>query len=304
MKLPTKQVAMSLNVDESTVRRTMKLFDSTGTVDKKEYPSEQSFRKITKPAGFFILQLVLDRPGIYLREVRTELLHELGIDVTESAICVYLHKAGFTRQRLRVYAIQRDDNLRAKFASDVSLYNLDMLIFLDETGTDRRDSLRAKGYSIRGKPAQKQKLLVRGEHVSAMCIMSFEGILSCRIARGGVDGDKFVEFVENSLMPNVMPFNGTNPRSVVILDNCSIHHVDEVSLLLQETGAIIHWLPPYSPDLNPIEEAFSKVKAMMKAMENEMQVTDDIDTVVYSAFSTITNEDCEGWIGDCGIYNM
>lgn len=64
-----------------------------------------------------------------------------------------------------------------------------MLIFLDETGTDRRDTLRAKGYSIRGKPAQKQKLLVRGEHVSAMCIMSMEGILSCRIARGGVDGD-------------------------------------------------------------------------------------------------------------------
>ena len=171
--LPTKQVAMSLNVDESTVKRTMRLFKNTGTVNKKEYPSEQSFRKITKPAEFFILHLVMDRPGIYLREVRIELLHELGIDVTESAICVYLHKAGFTRQRLRVYAVQRDDDLRAKFASDVSLYNLDMLIFLDETGTDRRDSLRTKGYSIRGKPVQKQNLLVRGEHVSAMCMMEF-----------------------------------------------------------------------------------------------------------------------------------
>ena len=301
MNLGTKQVAVSLNVDESTVRRTVRLFERTGTVNKKEYPSERSFRKLTKPAEFFILNLVLSRPGIYLREVRTELLQELGVKVTESAICVYLHKAGFTRQRLKLYAVQRDDNLRAKFASDVSLYNLDMLIFLDETGTDRRDSLRAKGYSLRGKPAQKQTLLVRGEHVSAMCMMSFEGILSCRIARGGVDGDKFVEFVEKALMPNVMPFNGSNPRSVIILDNCAIHHIDEVTLLLQETGAIVHWLPPYSPDLNPIEEAFSKAKAMMKAMEKEMY---DIDTVVYSAFSAITADDCEGWIADSSIYNM
>ena len=301
--LPTKQISMNLCVDESTVRRTVRLFDTTGREDKKKYPSEQSFRKITKPAEFFILQLVLDRPGIYLREIQNELLHELGVDVTESAICVYLQKAGFTRQRLRVYAIQRDDDLRALFASDVSLYNRDMLLFLDETGTDRRDTLRGKGYSVRGKPACKQKLLVRGEHVSAMCLMSMDGILSCRIARGGVDGDKFVEFVETCLMPNVMPFDGTNPRSVIILDNCAIHHVDEVAQLLQQTGAIIHWLPPYSPDLNPIEEAFSKAKAMMKAMENEMQVIDDIDTIVYSAFSTITASDCEGWITDSGIYN-
>lgn len=214
------------------------------------------------------------------------MLHELGVDVTESAICVYLHKAGFTRQRLKLYALQRNDDLRAKFASDVSLYSLDMLLFLDETGTDRRDTLRTKGYSLRGKPAKKQKLLVRGEHVSAMCIMSVEGILTCRIVRGGVDGDQFVEFVENSLKPKVLPFNGTNPRSVIILDNCAIHHVDEVTQLLQETGALVNWLPPYSPDMNPIEEAFSKAKAMMKAMENEMQAIDDIDTIVYSAFST------------------
>ena len=104
-------------------------------------------------------------------------------------------------------------------------------------------------------------------------------------------------------MPNVMPFNGTNPRSVIILDNCAIHHVDEVDLLMKQTGAIVHWLPPYSPDYNPIEHAFSKAKAMMKAMEDEMQVMDDIDTIVYSAFCTITAKDCEGWIADSGIYN-
>ena len=179
-----------------------------------------------------------------------------------------------------------------------------MLIFLDESGADRRDTIRAKGYSLRGKPAKKQRFLMRGEHISALCIMSVEGILTCRIVRGSIDGDRFVEFIENSLMPIVMPFNGINPRSVIIMDNCAIHHIEEVTQLVQQTGALIQWLPPYSPDMNPVEEAFSKAKAMMKAMENEMQVLNDIDTVVYSAFSTITPQDCEGWIADSGIYNI
>lgn len=120
---------------------------------------------------------------------------------------------------------------------------------------------------------------------------------------GSVNGDTFLGFVENELMPNLMPFDGHNPRSVVIMDNCSIHHIDEVTELTQQTGALVHWLPPYSLDYNPIEEAFSKVKAMMKAMEVEMQILQDIETVVYAAFSTITTDDCRGWLADSGIYN-
>lgn len=178
-----------------------------------------------------------------------------------------------------------------------------MLVFLDETGTDRRDSCRKKGYSLRGKPARAQRLLVRREHISALCLMSIEGILACKIARGSVNGDIFLEFVENLLMPNLMPFNGYNPRSVVIMDNCSIHHIHEVTELIQQTGALVHWLPPYSPDYNPIEEAFSKAKSMMKAMEVEIQLMQDMDTIIYAAFSTITPDDCQGWIADSCIYN-
>lgn len=105
-----------------------------------------------------------------------------------------------------------------------------------------------------------------------------------------------IEFVENSVISNLMPFDGYDPRSVLIMDNCSIHHVDEATALIQQTGALaeVHWLPTYSPDFNPIEEAFSKTKIMMKAMELEMQVLQDIDTIVYAAFLTITPADCEG----------
>lgn len=71
--------------------------------------------------------------------------------------------------------------------------------------------------------------------------------------------------------------------------------------MIQEVGALVHFLPPYSPDYNPIEGAFSKVKAVLKAMELEAQVL-DVETVVLSAFSSITSEDCNHWIKDARIY--
>ena len=65
--------------------------------------------------------------------------------------------------------------------------------------------------------------------------------------------------------------------------------------MIEEVGAIVHFLPPYSPDLNPIEETFSKVKAEMKHLEESMPNLSDIETIVFNAFTTVTPEDCQGW---------
>ena len=66
-------------------------------------------------------------------------------------------------------------------------------------------------------------------------------------------------------------------------------------------GAIVHFLPPYSPDYNPIEELFSKVKALMKAMDEQANNI-GIDVVALSAFAMITQQDCRNWIKGAGIY--
>ena len=92
--------------------------------------------------------------------------------------------------------------------------------------------------------------------------MTAEGLLDVKIVRGSVTGD---DFVERQLLPHLMSFNGTNP---VIMDNCSIHHVDSVADTFEEIGVIVHYLPPYSPDYNPIEFLFSKVKSLIRKMES------------------------------------
>ena len=297
-----KDIALNLNIDVSTVRRVLLIFQTTGDICKRIYPSERAYRKITEPVQLYILYLILSRPGVYLREIVRDLSTVLGLDVTESAICKFLKKIGFSRQKLALYALQRDETLRQQYVTDVTIYPRETLIFVDETGTDRKDTLRKYGYSLRGKPLKAQRLLVRGEHLSCIVAMSLDGIVAIKVTTGSVDGDIFYDFVCTSLLPKLMPFDGKNENSVIVLDNCSVHHVDEVQQALSDCGVITHYLPPYSPDYNPIELAFSKVKYVIKSMEMEMQAINDIETIVLSAFATITPADCQGWINSIGIY--
>ena len=77
-----------------------------------------------------------------LSEIQNELASVLMVDVDTSTICRFLHASGFTRQKLRYVALQRDEFLRQKFILDMSIYSPDLLIFLDESGADRRNILR------------------------------------------------------------------------------------------------------------------------------------------------------------------
>ena len=204
---------------------------------------------------------------------------------------------------MRTVSLQRDINLRSQFVSDVSLYDQDMLIFLDESGSDKRDCLRKYGYSLRGKPPMYHRLLMRGKRVSLLTFMSSAGVLDCQLDHGSVNGEVFYDFVEKLLLPQLIPFDGKNPHSVAILDNCSIHHLDEIVDLIHEVGALVHFLPPYSPDYNPIESMFSKLKTEMKAIENQFEPSTDIETIMLTSLASITKQDCVHWIEDCGLYN-
>ena len=94
LNLSVREVAGNLCVDPSTVSRITTLFRTTGDVAKKPYPSERASRKLTEPVQFFVIYLILDRPGIYLREVQLELQTQLGLNISQSALCKFLRKTG------------------------------------------------------------------------------------------------------------------------------------------------------------------------------------------------------------------
>jgi len=105
-------IASNLNIDKSTVSRTVQRFITTGTVAKLPYPKETVTRKLTDPAKLFIFNLVLSSPGISLREIQEELLYTLLIHIDVTNICRLLQQNGFTRQKLKICALQRSEFLR------------------------------------------------------------------------------------------------------------------------------------------------------------------------------------------------
>ena len=72
--------------------------------------------------------------------------------------------------------------------------------------------------------------------------MFMNGLLDCKIFKNSVNGDTFYKFMQTSVLPNLMTFDGVNPHSVVVMDNYSIHHVDGIAEMVHEVGALVHFL--------------------------------------------------------------
>ena len=176
-----------------------------------------------------------------------------------------------------------------------------MLIWVDESGCDRRNCVRKRAYGIRGMTPRDHRLLVRGTRYSAIPVMSLDGIRDVYLFEGAMNGEKFEQFVRACLVPILQPFNWVNPNSVLIMDNASIHHVDGVRDLIEnQIGVRLFFLPPYSPDLNPVEEVFSQIKAIMKQNDALFQSCTAPRVLLTMAFGMVTQEDSTSYIAHSG----
>ena len=138
--------------------------------------------------------------------------------------------------------------------------------------------------------------------MSAIAAIATDGLIALDLTTETVNSDTFYDFIRGSLIPKMGQFDGMNPKSIVIMDNCSIHHVPEVKDLFRNVGIPVFFLPPYSPDYNPIEEAFSYVKTYLREHDIVLQATTDPCSIIESAFNSITPHLCNQWITHSGYF--
>ena len=295
--LSTAEISQLVCVSTKTVKRYIRKFELTGEV--LPAPNWHGPKRLLGDfEQLFLLQTILRNPGIYLHEIRAKLLAKFGVPVGSSTICKTLKHMGCSRQVIQHVAIQRNELLRAKFMAEISTYDPSTLIWIDESGCDRRHSTRKWGYSLRGMTPRDQRLLVRGTRYSAVPVVSVKGILDLHIIQGTMTGERFEDFISSTVLPILQPFNWINPCSVVIMDNASIHHTEGVADLIEnQAGACLIYLPPYSPDLNPAEEVFSEVKSIMKQNDYLFQVTRTPRILLAMAFTMVT---CKEFIRHSG----
>ncbi|KAF0707455.1 hypothetical protein AaE_013592, partial [Aphanomyces astaci] len=134
----------------------------------------------------------------------------------------------------------------------------DQLVFVDETSKDGRDSIRKYAWSKRNKKAIVELPFSRGQRVSALAAFTTSGFLAWDYVDGTFDRAVFHDVMVKKILPYLNPW--PLPRSILILDNAKIHMYKELQDAVHSRGALLFFLPPYSPQLNPIEVGFSLLK--------------------------------------------
>jgi transposase len=122
--------------------------------------------------------------------------------------------------------------------------------------------------------------------------MSLRGIQAAMTIEAATDGDIFAAYVEQVLCPTL------ESGDVVVLDNLSAHKVAGVSEKVEARGARLLYLPPYSPDLNPIEKAWSKFKQYLR--KAKARTAEALDQAITEALQTITADNAQAWFRHCG----
>jgi transposase len=174
-----------------------------------------------------------------------------------------LKLAGWTDKKHREIAEQRNEDLRDgyRYALASSSVHSWQVIYIDESGCDERMRFRRKGWGPRGKTPVRRARFQRGTRFQILTAFSQDGVVLSRVYQGPTNGAVIEDFIEQ-LLCHCCPWPG--PRSVLIWDNATIHYPDKVKQLCKGAGVRLIFLPPYSPDLNPIEEHFGELKAFIR----------------------------------------
>ena len=298
MGLTFKEIATRLQIGVGTAHRVYTRYVDTGDVAAHKQPEHPNKRKLDNLHELYIIGLTHLNPAFYLHEICAKIFEATGVSVSGSTVCKVLHKNGLTRKKLVKVAIQRSTEFRGAFMANILQYPRDFIVWVDETGSDRRDALHKFGYALRGQPAVCKRLLVRGQRISAVVAMSSDGVEAYELSVGSTNFSTFFDFVRGSLVLTMQPFPAKH--SIIVMDNCSIHHVQEIKDFIESLGIVILFLPPYSPDYNPIEELFSYLKYYLKEHEDLIQVLPTPVPVIEEALESVTSTKCNHWISDSG----
>jgi transposase len=224
--------------------------------------------KLGRPLAIFpaarvgLRAFVESKPWAYQDEMQYELFDSFDLIVSQSTISKTLHAMKISRKSLRRVASERSQLCRDTYFLAVSDFTHDQLVFLDESAANEHIMWRKRGYSDFGIRPTISVPVKRSKRHSVLPAYCSDGILCYHIHQGSIDGARFEWFLKNEILPRCNSFPG--PKSVLIMDNCSTHHGAEVKRLCGARGILLLYLPPYSPDFNPIEEFFSVLKAWLK----------------------------------------
>lgn len=165
------------------------------------------------------------------------------------------------------------------------------LVFVDECSTNIALT-RLYARAPKGERAFGHAPRNWGKNVTLICSMGAEGIGAAMSVEGATDGAAFETYVKHFLAPTL------EAGQIVVMDNLQVHKMKRVRELVEDAGAEVLFLPPYSPDFSPIEEAFSKMKGILRRIG--ARTREALLEATAEALEAVSRKDARGWFGHCG----
>ena len=165
------------------------------------------------------------------------------------------------------------------------------LIFIDETGASTKMA-RLRGWAPRGERCRAPVPHGHWKTTTFTAGLRLDGLVAPWLLDGPMDGEAFLVYVQRVLAPEL------RPGDIVIMDNLPAHKVSGVRDAIEAAGATLLYLPPYSPDLNPIEMAFSKLKTLLR--KAAARTIDDLWTAVADILDAFTPDECINYFAAAG----
>lgn len=183
---------------------------------------------------------------------------------------------------------------RALWQAEMMPLDLRRFVFIDETGV-RTNMVRQYGRSLRG-----QRLVGRAPHghwktTTFVAALRHDGLTAPMVVDGAMNGAIFMAYVRHVLLPTLQP------GDIVVMDNLPSHKTSGVQEAIESVGAQLAYLPPYSPDFNPIEQAYSKLKWLVRSAAE--RTVEGLWELLGRLIHRYDPPECQNYIRHCG-YNM
>ena len=166
------------------------------------------------------------------------------------------------------------------------------MIFIDESAA-KTNMIRLYGRSVRGERCF-DKTPHKWKTITMLSSIRLDGHTESIVFKGALNRDIFEVYVEEVLVPSL------RPGDIVVMDNLSAPKSQKVKDIIKSCDAELRFLPPYSPDFNPIEKMWSKVKQILRGLMARAQ--EELFTAIGTALSQVTAADACGWYGSCGYF--
>lgn len=175
---------------------------------------------------------------------------------------------------------------RRKWNESIKPDMVEHLVFLDESGVNT-DLTRLYGRAPSSQRAVDHAPLNTPQTTTILSSIRFDGEKAFTTYQGGTTGERFVQYLKETLLPTL------RPGDIVVMDNMRSHHVKAVREILETKRIGLLYLPPYSPDLNPIEKMWSKVKAILRKWK--VRSLDLLPNAIRAALACVSSLDCQHW---------